>query len=42
MGNRASLIFIDRNRVSPTVYLHWHGSAMPAGINLLRERMKGR
>ncbi len=31
MGNRACIVFFDRNRVSPTVYLHWHGDAVPPG-----------
>ena len=32
MGNRACIVFFDRNRVSPTVYLHWHGDAVPGWL----------
>lgn len=42
MGNRASVLFFDRDRISPTVYLHWHGDAVPEWINQLRDRMDGR
>jgi hypothetical protein len=42
MGNRACVIFFDRNRVSPTVYLHWHGSSVPAFLDQLKVRMHGR
>jgi len=42
MGNRACVVFFDRTRVSPTVYLHWHGDAVPAWLNQLKERMNGR
>lgn len=42
MGNRACVIFFDRTRVSPTVYLHWHGSAVPVWIEQLKARMEGR
>ncbi len=42
MGNRACIVFFDRNRVSPTVYLHWHGDAVPGWLGQLKERMSGR
>jgi len=42
MGNRACVVFFDRNCVSPTVYLHWHGDAIPAWLDQLKDRMKGR
>ena len=42
MGNRACILFFDQYRVSPTVYLHWHGDAVPAWLNQLKDRMKGR
>jgi hypothetical protein len=42
MGNRASILFFDQNIVSPTVYLHWHGSNVPNWIDQLRQRMQGR
>jgi hypothetical protein len=42
MGNRACVVFFDQNHVSPTVYLHWHGDAVPEWLNQLKERMQGR
>ena len=42
MGNRACIVFFDRNRVSPTIYLHWHGDAVPAWLEQLKDRMNGR
>jgi hypothetical protein len=42
MGNRACIVFFDRNGVSPTVYLHWHGDAVPARLGQLKNRMQGR
>lgn len=42
MGNRACIVFYDRNRVSPTVYLHWHADAVPGWLSLLKELMSGR
>jgi hypothetical protein len=42
MGNRASVIFFDRNTVSPSVYLHWHGHAVPTWLNQLKSLMEGR
>jgi len=42
MGNRACVVFFDRNRVSPTVYLHWHGDAVPTWLEQLKDRMTGR
>jgi hypothetical protein len=42
MGNRACVVFFDRTRVSPTVYLHWHGNAVPSWLDQLKERMAGR
>jgi hypothetical protein len=42
MGNRASIIFYDETHVSPTVYLHWHGEAVPAWLEQLKQLMNGR
>lgn len=42
MGDRACVIFFDPIRVSPTVYLHWHGSAVPAWLDELKQLMTGR
>jgi hypothetical protein len=42
MGNRACIVFFDRNRVSPTVYLHWHGDAVTTWLEQLKVRMNGR
>jgi hypothetical protein len=42
MGDRACVIFFDRNGVSPTVYLHWHGPAVPAWLDQLATQMVGR
>lgn len=42
MGNRACIVFFDRTRVSPTVYLHWHGDAVPAWLDQIKDRMHGR
>ncbi|MDY3551447.1 hypothetical protein R5W24_000523 [Gemmata sp. JC717] len=42
MGNRACVLFHDSRRVSPTVYLHWHGSQVPAWLADLRQQMQGR
>ena len=42
MGNRALVIFHDKYRISPTVYLHWHGSEVPEILRELAEHMKGR
>ena len=42
MGNRACVVFFDRTCVSPTVYLHWHGDAVPAWLDQLKDRMNGR
>ncbi|WP_169973998.1 hypothetical protein [Tautonia rosea] len=42
MGNRACVLFFDPERVSPTVYLHWHGDAVPAWLEELRHLMSGR
>ena len=42
MGNRASVVFFDDDRISPTVYLHWHGDAVPDWLNQLKGRMNGR
>ena len=42
MGNRACIVFFDRNRVSPTVYLHWHGDAVTPWLEQLKDRMNGR
>jgi hypothetical protein len=42
MGNRATILFFDRNQVSPTVYLHWNGSDVPDWLDDLSRRMTGR
>jgi hypothetical protein len=42
MGNRACIVFYDRNCVSPTVYLHWHGDTVPAWLDRLKTLMEGR
>ena len=42
MGDRALVIFHDKYRISPSVYLHWHGNAMPEILRELAEYMKGR
>ena len=42
MGNRACVVFFDADSVSPTVYLHWHGDAVPAWLGELKQRMEGR
>jgi hypothetical protein len=42
MGNRACIVFFDRHRVSPTVYLHWHGDAVPEWLEQLKDVMTGR
>lgn len=42
MGNRACVVFFDRTCVSPTVYLHWHGDAVPLWLGQLKHRMNGR
>lgn len=42
MGNRACIVFFDRNRVSPTIYLHWHGDAVPGWLGQLKDHMSGR
>ena len=42
MGNRASILFFDQFRVSPTVYLHWHGDAVPDWLILLKRLMDDR
>ena len=42
MGDRAIVIFYDRDRVSPVVYLHCNGEHVPAWLNELREVMRGR
>lgn len=42
MGNRACVVFFDRICVSPTVYLHWYGDAVPAWLEQLKDRMNGR
>jgi hypothetical protein len=42
MGDRALIIFHDQYRISPTVYLHWHGGEVPELLRELAEYMKGR
>ncbi|MGR3802023.1 MAG: hypothetical protein ACU0AY_01005 [Marinibacterium profundimaris] len=42
MGDRALVLFKDHSSVSPTVYLHWHGSAVPELVEELDNVMAGR
>ena len=42
MGNRASVIFYDEDRISPTVYLHWNGGNVPELVTELAVYMNGR
>jgi hypothetical protein len=42
MGNRACIVFFDCTRVSPTVYVHWHGDAIQTWLTQLKDRMDGR
>ena len=42
MGNRACIVFFDAQSISPTVYLHWHGDAVPTWLLELKDRMTGR
>lgn len=42
MGDRASVVFFDAYCVSPTIYLHWHGSVVPIWLDELKLRMEGR
>lgn len=42
MGDRAFVIFRDKYRISPGVYLHWHGDAVPEILRELAEYMQGR
>lgn len=42
MGDRATILFFDRDQVSPTVYLHWHGHEVPDWVDILAQRMQGR
>jgi hypothetical protein len=42
MGNRACVIFYDSRRISPTVYLHWHGESVSAWLEQLKHLMNGR
>ncbi|MBY0460510.1 MAG: hypothetical protein K2V38_24610 [Gemmataceae bacterium] len=42
MGDRACVLFFDGTAVSPTVYLHWHGRAVPARLAELKTLMHGR
>ena len=42
MGNRACVVFHDSLRVSPTVYLHWHGDAVPGWLEQVKRLMDGR
>lgn len=42
MGNRACIVFFDHQRVSPTVYLHWHGDYVPRWLDHLKVIMKDR
>jgi hypothetical protein len=42
MGDRASILFFDSQVISPTVYLHWHGSAVPDWLRILQTVMSNR
>lgn len=42
MGNRALVLFYDQYRISPSVYLHWHGGEVPDILRELAEYMTGR
>jgi hypothetical protein len=42
MGDRALVIFENKDEISPVVYLHWSGSRVPAFLQQLKERMQGR
>jgi len=42
MGDRALIVFYDEDHISPSVYLHWHGSQVPELLGHLAEYMKGR
>lgn len=42
MGDRAAIVFFDRSDVSSTVYLHWHGNAVPGWLDQLSALMQGR
>ena len=42
MGNRACIVFFDHERVSPTVYLHWHGDYVPQWLAELKTLMSTR
>jgi hypothetical protein len=42
MGDRARIIFTDRDTVSPIVYLHWGGSNVPAYLAQLATMMAER
>ena len=42
MGDRALIIFHDKDTISPSVYLHWHGNAVPEILRELAEYMQGR
>ena len=42
MGDRARIVFFDSHLESQTVYLHWHGTQVPAWLCDLKQRMHGR
>ena len=42
MGDRALIIVTDGADVSPVIYLHWHGSAVPEILARLKDRMTSR
>lgn len=42
MGDRAIIILTDGTNISPTIYLHWNGSDVPALLQALKARMTGR
>ncbi len=39
MGDRAVIIFTDGTEISPVIYLHWHGSNVPALLEQHKELM---
>jgi len=42
MGNRALIVFTDKQIVSPIVYLHWHGNQATEWIRKTEDLMAGR
>ena len=42
MGDKALVIFTNKNEVSPVCYLHWHGDAVPQLLKETKELMETR